>query len=221
METVKQVNENEKEKPSILGMIGSPSAQFVKMRYNPAFAMALTIVTGLFIIGMWLTTFTMDQIYEGLDLSGEELDIAILIGKVTAVITGILSAGLGALFSSVILLLIAKIVRSGVTFKQLFSMNIHLMVISALGLILNTAVGIAIDQSSTIYFTSLAGVLNSDSAVLGSIELFSIWSAVLLGFGLQKTADFSKTASWVVVILTLLFSVGLAFMGTLFTGLTS
>ena len=219
METVKQVNE--KEKPSIFGMIGSPSEQFIKMRLNPAFAMALTVVTVLFVIGMWLTTFTMDSIYEGLDLSGEELDMVVLIGKVTAVITGIFSPGLGALFSSVILLLIAKMVRSGVTFKQLFSMNIHLMFISAIGLILNTAVGMAIDQSSTIYFTSLAGVLNSDSAVLGSIELFSIWSAVLLGFGLQKIADFSKTASWVVVILTLLVSIGLAFIGTLFTGLAS
>jgi len=217
LETVEQV----KGKPSLIGMIGSPSDQFVKMRLHPTFAIALTVVTVMFVIGMWLTTLTMDQLYQETELSGDELEMVMLIGKITTFITGILTPGLGALISSVVLLLIAKIVRSNVSFKQLFSLNIHLMFISAIGLILNTAVSAALDHSSTIYLTSLAGVLNSESAVLGSIELFSIWSAVLLGIGLQKLAGFSKTAAWLVVILTLLFSIGMAFIGSLFTGLAS
>lgn len=142
-----------------------------------------------------------------------------MITKITVAITGIVSPIFGVLITSVIQLVIAKIASSAVTFKQLFSMNTFIMIIGAVGLILNMALRFGIGGKPEIYITSLAGLLNQDKvSVLGSIEVFGIWGVILTALGLHKTAQFSKGLAWTIAIAFFLIGIGFSLVGTLFQG---
>ena len=109
-----------------------------------------------------------------------------------------------------------KIAKKDTTFKQLFSMNTFIMVIGAVGLIFNNLIVAAIDGNAGIFITSLAGLLNSDSAILGSFELFSIWQLILTAMGLHRVGQLSKTVSVIIVIIFFLIGLGFAAIGTMF-----
>ena len=61
----------------------------------------------------------------------EELAAVSMFTTITMIITGLFTPIFGVLIATVIYLIIAKIARSEVSFKQLFSMNTYIMMISA------------------------------------------------------------------------------------------
>ena len=126
------------------------------------------------------------------------------------------------LIATVIYLIIAKIARSEVSFKQLFSMNTYIMMISALSMILN-GIGVALlgGTAGTMYTSlgSLIGAEGTMGALLTSIEVFAIWGMILQAIGLQKVANFSKGLAWTIVIV--FFAIGIIFtmIGAAFSGM--
>lgn len=207
------------QKPSLLGMFTSPGVQFERIRQKPKFWVPLMIVNVFYIIGMLLTVKIMDAstiIDKG--IPKDQVDLFLTTMKVTIVVVGLISPIIGVLISSAILLAISKFVNSSVTFKQLLSMNTYIMIIGAVGLVLNMAIRSAIGGTPEINITSLAGLLNQKNNLLNSIEIFSIWGLVLKAIGLQKTAQYSKGAAWTVAILLFIIMLGFGFIGTLLQG---
>ncbi|MCM3767478.1 Yip1 family protein [Neobacillus niacini] len=208
--------EIKKEHPSLIGMFTSPGEQFERIKQNPKIWLPLTIICIIFGVGMALMALSMDVttlIDQGIPEDQAELILGIT--RITVAVTGIVSPIISVLVSSAIYLLIAKIANSSVSFKQLFSLNTFIMFVGAIGLILNMAIRYGIGGNPEIYVTSLAGVLNLDKpGVLGSIEVFGIWTTVLTALGLHKTAGFSKGLAWTVAIIFFLITIGFALIGT-------
>jgi Yip1 domain len=207
-------------KPSLLGMFTSPGEQFERIKQNPKIWLPLFIVSILYAIGMALMALSMDAstlIEQG--IPEDQVDLVLGVTKVTIAITGILTPIIAVLISSAIHLIITKIASSPVTFKQLFSMNTYIAVIGAAGLILNTGIRYAIGGNSEIYVTSLAGLLNQDKVgVLGSIEVFAIWTMFITAIGLYKTAQLSKGLAWTIAIVFFLIGIGFTLIGSLLQG---
>jgi len=124
--------------------------------------------------------------------------------QVIFVITGILAPAVSILVSSFVYFIVAKIVQSEVSFKQLFSMNTFIYIISVLGLFINALAFFAVDNPDPeVYLTSLNSIIEADGALgalFTSIDIFSIWNIILTALGLQIVAKFSKGLSWGVVV---------------------
>jgi len=207
-------------KPSIFGMILSPSEQLGKVRETPRIWIPLLIVTLLYTIASIILAVSMtveDIIVPG--ISVEEAELFLGFTKITTAVSGVIAPIFSILVSTVIYLIIIKIFKKDATFKQLFSMNTHITFIGAIGLLLNNIIQSAIGGKVGIYVTSLAGLLNSDSLVLATFEVFSIWTVVLTAIGLQKVGKLSKGAAWTFAIAFFLVSVGMAALGAAFEGI--
>lgn len=206
----------EEEKPSLIGIITSPTEQFKRIRERPVFWGALIIVVIMSMLGMVFTSLGV-KLPNLEDLTEEEIMIGKVIGMIGVMILGIITTVVNTLFSTVLYLLIAKINRTNVTFKQLFSMNTYIMFITALGFIVNGIIIATLgnySESDTV-FTSLGAFINIDGPagiLLDHIEIFAIWALFLTAIGLQKVAQFSKSQAWIVVIA--FFVVGLIFAMT-------
>ncbi len=207
------------EKPRLIKMFWSPGEQFDRIRQNPRIWVPLIVVSIVYAIGMYLMTLSMDASYLGLDdMSEEEIAMVMAFSKVSVAVTGILTPVFVVLISSAIYLIFTKIAGSDVKFKQLFSMNTHIMIIGAVGLVLNMALRSAIGGNPEVFITSLAGLVNSEKAgVLGSIEVFSIWQTVLTAIGLHRVAGLSKGWAWGIAIVFFLVGIGFAILGTMFS----
>ncbi|MEH7156274.1 Yip1 family protein [Neobacillus drentensis] len=219
MELQKEVN-SLNQNPKLMGMFTSPGVQFERIKQSPKIWVPLIIISVLYAIGMTFMALSLDAatlIEQG--VPEDQIDLVLTITKVTVAITGIVTPIFGVLISSAIQLVIARIASSTVTFKQLFSMNTYIMIIGAVGLILNMGIRYAIGGNPEIYITSLAGILNQDKAgVLGTIEVFGIWSVILSASGLHKTGQFSKGLAWTIAIVFFLISIGFGLVGTLLQG---
>ncbi|MBT2680654.1 YIP1 family protein [Bacillus sp. ISL-35] len=207
------------EKPRLIKMFWSPGEQFDRIRQNPRIWVPLIIVSIVYSIGMYLMTLSMDASYLGLEeMSEEEIAMVMAFSKVSVAVTGILTPVFVVLISSAIYLIFTKIAGSDVKFKQLFSMNTHIMIIGAVGLVLNMALRAAIGGNPEVFITSLAGLVNSEKAgVLGSIEVFSIWQTVLTAIGLHRVAGLSKGWAWGIAIVFFLIGIGFAILGAMFS----
>lgn len=206
----------QKNKPSLLGMIWSPGEQFDRIRNNPRIWLALIIVTVIFTIGMGLVLNSIDFAeVAGIEISPSAELMLVLI---TAVFTGIFSTVMGILFSTLVYFIIIKVAKKDATFKQLLSMTAYIFFISALGLLLNAGVQTLIGGNPEIYITSLGGLFNSTSPVLASFEIFSIWQMILTAMGLNKVGQLSKGLSWAIVIIIFLISLGMAFISSFIAG---
>lgn len=207
-------------KPSLFGIIWSPVEQFEKIRNRPRIWIPLLIVSALYVIGTYFSISQLDYTeLLGDAVPAEQLDMAVMVGMITGMIASLFTPILSILISSAIFMLIAKIAASDVSFKQLFSMNTYISLIGALGLVLNGLIGMAIGKSFELSITSLAGVMGSQNAVLGAIELFTIWGTILTAIGLHKVAGLSKGLAWTVTIVFFLISLGFAYITTALSGM--
>ncbi|MFZ7944222.1 MULTISPECIES: Yip1 family protein [Bacillaceae] len=209
-----------KENPSLLGMFTSPGQQFERIKQNPKIWVPLIIITLIYTVGTTLMALSMDvETLIGQGIPEDQVNLILGFTKIMMAVMGLFIPIFGVLISSVIQLIIAKIANAAVTFKQLFSMNTYIMIIGAIGVLLNMAIRFGIGGNPEIYITSLAGLLDSEKAgVLGSIEVFGIWGVILTALGLHKTAGFSKGLAWTIAIVFFLIQIGFGLIGTLFQG---
>lgn len=200
-------NEVNVEKPSLLGMITDPRTQFERIRLNPKVLVPFIIVTVLTTIGMLLMMSQIDLIGDDPyfnSMGEEELMYMTIFTQITFVITGLLTPAISILISTVVYLIIAKIVKSAVSFKQLFSMATFIYIISVLSIFVNALAFLAISNPDpNLLLTSLNSLVEAEGALgafLVSIEIFTIWGMILSAIGLQIVAKFSKGLSWGIVI---------------------
>lgn len=212
--------------PSLFGIITSPSVQFERIKERPKIWVAMLIVTLLFVFGTWLSTLGIDMTeIDGVEMDEESIAFVQIFTTIGTVIGGLIIPILTVLISSFIYWIIAKLAKSEVSFQQLFSMNTYIMIISAIGLILNSAitafVGVDINNTEVAQFTSLGSLLGSEGvlgAVFINIEVFAIWSVVLTAIGLYKVADFSKSLAWTTSIVFFVIGIVFAMIGAALSG---
>lgn len=217
-------SKGEHPKPSLFGMITNPKDQFERIKERPIIWGAMGILVILFIIGTWLISLGVDVSTE---LDGIEMDEDLegfmrIFSVVGIIIGGIFIPLFSALLSSFIYWLVAKIAQSTVSFKQLFSMNTYILIITALGTILNGIIIALIGGSSASLPTSLGSIITSEGAIGGlfsSLEVFAIWTVILTAIGLNKVAGFSKGLAWTVAIIFFSLGVILAMVSAGFAGM--
>ncbi|MGG0718414.1 YIP1 family protein [Robertmurraya massiliosenegalensis] len=217
----KEISTSKSGKPSLLGMFWSPGEQLGKIRENPRIWGALGIITILYIIASVTiaSTITAQDIVVPGSISLEDAELILGFTKMVTAIAGVIAPILGVLISAVIHLIIVKIAKKDVTFKQLFSMNTYILVIGAAGLLLNTLLQTILGGNPNVYLTSLAGLFNSDSIVLSTFEVFSIWQLILTAIGLHKVGQLSKIASWVIAIVFFVIALSFALLGVALEGI--
>ncbi len=199
-------------KPSLFGMIFSPGEQFERLRERPVIWVPLILFTLITTILAVVVVLNMDYtMTPGLEESSpEELEMIKIFGAVGGGIAGLFSVPIGYLFYSAIYFLAAKMVKSNVRFKQMFSLIIFVSFITILGSIINQLLALVLGEDPAIMFTSLnsfIGATGPVGAILNSIEVFSIWYQVLLAIGLIKVAKLSKQSAITIVIV--LFVIGI------------
>jgi len=192
-------------KPSLFGMVMNPTEQFQRLRENPKILVAIIVVTILTIIGTFMMLSGIDFLDqpELAEFSEEEKMMVAMIGQISFVVVGAFVPIFSILISTIVFIIIAKIVKTDVTFKQLFSMNTYIFIIGTIGILLNGIVFMLLGGEEGTMFTSLNSVVGAESFLgvfLESLEVFSIWSLIITAIGLQIVAKFSKGLSWAVVI---------------------
>lgn len=198
------------EKPALLGMFLEPRKQFERLRDNPKILVPFIIVAILTVIGVFLMLSQVDVLDvlgddpQFANMEEEELMFTTIFTQIIFVITGIVGPAFAILISSLVYFIVAKIVKSEVTFKQLFSMNTFIYIISVVGMIINALSFFAIaNPDPDIYSTSLNSIVRAEGtlgALFTAIEIFSIWNIIITALGLQIVAKFSKGLSWGLVI---------------------
>src|SRR5690625_404661 len=201
-------------KPSVFGMIMNPREQFAKIRTNPISIIAILIVTGITFGSALILYYNFalpPELMEG--LGEQEIQMIVTVGKITSIFVGLVGPIFGITLASLIYFLAAKIVKSSVSFKQMFSMFAHINIIGAIASIVNAIVFLFIPYlDPNIVITSLESIVEAGGilgAILNSIEIFSIWQLIVTAIGLQVVARFSKKAAWTTVIV--IFLIGLTF----------
>lgn len=214
-------------KPSLWGILWSPTEQFGRIKERPKIWGALAIVTLLTVIGVYLSSLgTLEGIPGMEEIPAEELAeleaLSSIFGTITMVITGLFTPIIGILISTLIYLLIAKIARSEVSFKQLFSMNTYIMIVSALGTVINGAGVALLGGTVGTMYTSLGSIIPAQGALGGlfnGLEVFGIWSVILSAIGLHKVAEFSKGLAWTISIVFFVIGLIFAVIGGAFSGM--
>lgn len=211
--------EKNMEKPSLLGIFTRPSEQFERIRQNPVIWGPLAIITIVYFIAsiMMAQAMTAEDLMVPGAVTLEDAEVLIGLSKITMVISSIFAPIIGLLVSTVIYFIIIKIAKKDTTFKQLFSMSTFIMGISTVGVLLNNLLYLMIGGVQGVYLTSLAGIMRSDSLVLASFEVFSIWQLILTAIGLNKVGQLSKGVAWTISIIFFLFGLGMALIGDVFT----
>lgn len=198
--------EKQLENPSLLGMIGSPREQFVRMRENPKIIVALIVVTLIAIITALLTLEGMEAFLDDelLGLTDDELLIFTVVTQITTVVLATFVPALIILIGATVYFIIAKIANREVSFKQMFSLFTYIAFITGIGGIINGILSYFIAGSDPeVPFTSLNILFNADGAmgmVFSAIEIFAIWGIILTAIGLQVVAKFSKQLAWGIVL---------------------
>ena len=211
----------EVEKPSLFGMITIPTEQFRRIKERPKIWGPMAIIVVLFIIGSWLNMREMD-LFSGMEVDEELLKLSETFKVIGAIVGGVLGPLLGVLFSSAVYLLISKIVEKNVSFRQLFSMNTFISLITVIGLILNAGLSSLFGDLNGVFYTSLGGIVNASGGlgvIFSSLEIFSIWKLILTAIGLQKVAGYSKGLAWTIPIVFVVAGLIFGLMGEGLTGI--
>ncbi|SFX08006.1 Yip1 domain-containing protein [Thermoactinomyces sp. DSM 45891] len=196
-------------KPTILGVMTNPTEQFERIKKNPKFGLALVlfIIMGAILTG--ITTYIMindPSLMPSPPASDVNIDTKTMnmIMIITGAVTGAIMVVIAAVIYALITWLLVTLLQGEITFKQAFSLFIHLSVITYLSLIVNIVMYYLFHLSMAIPVTSLASVIETKGfwhGILSYIDVFQIIYTVLLAKGLQIIGKLSASKAWTIAIL--------------------
>ncbi|OAZ59494.1 Membrane protein YknW [Bacillus siamensis] len=196
------------EKPSIFGVITSPVVQFKRLREHPVIGLPLLIVIILVAAGSILRGLGMN--YEELltsssldGLTDDQIEMTKTIAKFGSIFGSIFGGIIALFIVPLIYWLCVKISGGVTTYKKMLSLGLFTAFITNIGLVINGLVIYFTDAGSLYPVTSLASVIPAGDGVsvfLSAIDIFSIWSYILLALGLRYTGGISKKAGWISAI---------------------
>ncbi|WP_273131086.1 Yip1 family protein [Bacillus weihaiensis] len=190
-------------RPTLLGMIFSPGEQFERVKERPVIWLPLIILTVLTTLVALYVTVNLDfTAISGMEMTPEQEQMVKVSGVVSAILGGLVGTPISYLIFAAIFLGISKLAKSEVSFKQMFSLIIHVSFISLIGQVLNQVIIVAIGANPSIMITSLQSIIAAEGAlgrILSVIEVFSIWYYILMALGLMKVANLSKLQACIIV----------------------
>ncbi|BCU83112.1 hypothetical protein JIR001_28950 [Polycladomyces abyssicola] len=199
--------------PSVWGVLWAPDQQWERIRVKPVFGGALAILalaetlsgalTGSFLSHNPAVAASLLQ--AGFPKAWMSPFLALLIGLFSLI--GLL---MNALVTSVLTWLMMKGLGGQGTFRQLFSLQTHLLVL----MVLQTAVGaiglLVTDGWLTKPPSCLAAYIPVEggwSGLLMTLDLFMIWRLLLMARGMRMICRLSVTRSWMVACLLFLLDI--------------
>ena len=199
-------------KPSLFGMIFQPGEQFERMREKPVVWLPLIILSILGALIGVLAALNVDySTVPGMEgMPADQIELSKMFGIIFGGIGALFGTSIGFLGFGGILFGIAKIAKSPVSFKQMFSLIIFTSFITTIGQVLNQLIIYAIGSDPTVMVTSINSFVGAEGvtgAILGTIEVFNIWYYIIFGLGLVKVAQLSKPAAYTITII--FFALGL------------
>ncbi|MGG0276163.1 Yip1 family protein [Bacillus rhizoplanae] len=209
------------EKPSLFGMITSPSLQFERMRSNaPVWgAFFLMAVLGGLIgaIATYLYSIDPTVIAKNKEL-GFEMPIAIALGTgfVMAFISVMVTFFIGAALYKVLMMFMSN----DTSYKKLLAITVYSSIITVIGGIINMGLAWILGGNGQEMYTGLGPVFASTGGVVHGIaksfEVFAIWGLVVTGLGLHITAGLSKKQATILVVIFFILSMAFGAVGGLF-----
>jgi hypothetical protein len=155
------------------------------------------------------------------------MELPLTIAKVSTFVFTPIGVIIGMLFVAFVYFIVAKIVKSPVGLKQLFSMTVHIGILSVFTWLIMMVMTLIKGEMPTVAVTSLSSLLPESmngsvlSAVLAPIEVISLWSLYITYLGLRVVASFSKKAAGITVGLSFLFGASISVITVLLTNMAS
>ncbi|MEG7862578.1 Yip1 family protein [Bacillus mobilis] len=194
------------EKPSLFGMITSPSLQFERMKtsekvWGMFFLMAL--LQGLLSA---FTTYVTNTSPEMVKVKKELGEFAGQSSLTSDVISGIVSGTIGGMLATFVVAAIYKVFMmfygNDTSYKKLVTIIVYTNIVVIIGGFINGIIAFILGVAPTAY-TSLGPLFEEGSVAYGigsSIEVFYLWNIVLIWLGLQITAGVSKVKAAIPII---------------------
>ena len=208
-------NSSSNKGPTLGGILFSPTEQFERMIDRPRFGWALTLMTLAGALVAALVGYSV-ALETPLPEEAPMLDpgqIALSAG-IMSFVGGLIGVPVVLLVVSLIQKLFVMLFQGEATYRQLFSLNTHLYLLtllaSAIMAVLLLVLGPQADPK--IYPTSLAALVPAEGAMKGllnGIELFALWKLFLTAKGLSVLARLSSGKAWTIALI--LFAGGLSF----------
>ena len=222
----------------VVGVLFSPARIFEAIRERPTWLLALLAVVIISVVGSYLVTSKLDVeevvrdsiADSGRQLSEEQIEQAIDIQEKLMPIFGIAGPLLfypaACLLMALIIWVVLKMLGGDFPYKTSFATTVHGMIPNGVGGLLTIPVAMSrgelgyeevktgsILASNLGHFAS-EGTSKAVAAVMNSIDVFSIWSLVLLTIGYAVVARVSRGKAAAVVVglwvVYILIKVGMA-----------
>ena len=207
----------------IVGIITSPTETFREIASKPSFVAPLIVIIGFFIIFALVYTSKTDmaemmriQLEKSgrldqipLDQQEAVLSKAAKIGSYSMVIGGAIAIPLVFVVVAAVLHLVGTLANAETNFKRVFSVTTYSFIPgifhSILGTLLLLLKRINTTSIESLVKSNLGAMLGYElgkgalSKALYSVDLFTIWSLVLLGIGYSQVSKFSTKRSIIIV----------------------
>ncbi|EJQ86921.1 hypothetical protein IGW_05313 [Bacillus cereus ISP3191] len=206
------------EKPSLFGVITSPSLQFERIKNSNAIWKSFWLLAALTGIVYLINTYAYIISPEGKKANAElGLDIPLVWQLGSGFVTGAIGFIIGAFITAAVYKVLMIFMNNDTSYKKLLAISVYGSVITTLGLFINGLLAIIIGETGEEMYTGLGPLLTSFNDVLHgamkSFEIFTIWSLVISALGLYITAGLSKKQATVVAIIFFIFSVAFGALG--------
>jgi hypothetical protein len=218
-------------------IIFSPKEAFKAIKSKPNWLVPL-LITMLAPIVYYLVCWgqfevtMIQEIEKQLEGSGQVMtesmmELPLTIAKVSTFVFTPIGVIIGMLFVAFVYFIVAKIVKSPVGFKQIFSMTVHIGILSVFTWLIMMVMTLIKGEMPSVAVTSLSSLLPESmngsilSAVLAPIEVISLWSLYITFVGLRVVASFSKKAAGITVGLSFLFGASISVITVLLTNMAS
>ncbi|MEH7461905.1 Yip1 family protein [Bacillus thuringiensis] len=218
MELNSNVQEVGGEKPSLLGMITSPSLQFERMKNNNVIWGAfwlLAILTGIVYL---INTYAYAQSPEGIKANAElGLDVPLAWQLGSGFLTGAIGFIISAFITAVVYKIVMMFMNNDTSYKKLLAISVYGSIIITIGLFINSLLAVAVGGTGQEMYTGLGPIFTSSNGILHGImksfEIFTIWGLVISALGLHVTAGLSRKQATVVVVVFFILSLAFGALG--------
>lgn len=217
METNLSYEEVQVKKPSIFGVITSPSLQFERMKEKAPIGMPLVIMMLLMAITGALVAYISlnNPLLKNSELMPTDFKIPVGLTVATgaggALVGGTIMFFIVAAFYKVCMI----IMGNDTTYKKILVIVIYANIISSIGLLANALIAVILGGYEATY-TSLAPLFTDNQklhTIATNFDIFKIWYYIVLGLGLHITAGLSKNKAITLVLIIFLITVGLSSLG--------
>lgn len=205
---------DDKQELNIFNMFTRPNKEFEKLKGPHSLVKPLIILAVLHTLSTFALTLVLS-----------EENITPMSGVVAfGVLFSFIGIFIGFLFAALILWGITYIFGGEIRFKQALSIHILTTIIGVLGGLVNTAIAVTFSLDVERQYTGLGALVSQEEpiwALFSTIDVFSIWTGVLVTIGVRTVTSLSWAKSIIVVVLTILIPAAFSyFVNALLAGMT-